>query len=99
MLCVHVIIGFVCNKFNGVAKVQNKTTIHYKKLRFSERLSLTLHKIVHNLITFDNMKESDSKPYLIGMAIPIRMTCLQTDVAIASIKSTGKNDIVFLMNF
>ena len=41
------------------------------------------------------MKESDSKPYLIGMAIPIRMTCLQTDVATASIKSTGKNDIVF----
>ncbi|WP_297253189.1 hypothetical protein [Prevotella sp.] len=41
------------------------------------------------------MKESDSKPYLIGMAIPIRMTCLQTDVAIANIKSTGKNDIVF----
>ena len=45
------------------------------------------------------MKQSDSKPYLIGMAIPIRMTCLQTDVAIANIKSTGKNDIVFLINF
>ena len=45
------------------------------------------------------MKESDSKPYLIGMAIPIRMTYLQTDVATASIKSTGKNDIVFLINF
>ena len=45
------------------------------------------------------MKESDSKPYLIEMAIPIQMTCLQTDVAIANIKSTGKNDIVFLMNF
>ena len=44
------------------------------------------------------MKESDSKPYLIGMAIPIRMTYLQTDVATASIKSTGKNDIVFFFN-
>lgn len=74
-------------------KYKNKQLFIIKTCFFCK--TFTNFAKVHNLITFDNMKESDSKPYLIGMAIPIRMTCLQTDVATASIKSTGKNDIVF----